>query len=424
MKRKSIIIPLIIVLIIVFGAVVAFGGYVLNMYNSVSGVTLDDTDLEINEEIEYETDIINIALFGLDGRYEENGEASEDVERSDTIMILTLDFENDELKITSILRDTYVQIPESEYSDSYYTKINAAYMLGGPELAVKTINQNFDMNITDYICVDFTSVVEIVDAVGGVDIVINHEEQLYWTNQYVGEVNRVLGTDSAYIDSIGLRHLDGVQALAYARNRYSDNGDFSRTERQREVLEQAVSKVFDLGLTDAITLINDLLPYVETSLDINEMISYATSAFAMEDHSIQQLSLLDTEYYWGGLIGELWYAVPNTLEDNVIILHEFIYGDSFYSPSSTVQEISNQISYNRSNSGTAAASDDYGAETEEVYEEVIEEDTEEVIEEDTEEVIEEDTEEDTEEVIEEDPGTEENPETEESGSEESGDTGV
>ena len=276
--------------------------------------------------------IVNVAIFGVDGR--------EDVEgnRSDSIMIASADFEHGAVKVTSLMRDSYVYI-----NDDYgYDKLNAAYSLGGPELALKTINQNFDTPITDYVTIDFTSMVEMVNAVGGVTIDITSEDELYWVNQYLMDVNDKVKTNSPNVPGTGPQLLDGSQALAYCRVRYVGNGDFDRTQRQRAVFEQVLSKALKLNPIAQYNLMMKVMPYVETSLSTTELIKYASNAMFMSGHEIKQMQMPTDGLVDTGTLDGISYVFPYTLSENIEAWYRFVY-ETDYTPSDTAQNISDEI---------------------------------------------------------------------------------
>lgn len=289
---------LIIMLVLVGGA----GFYLNHMLNQVGThkISQSDENLGIKNSSEESDNITNIALFGLDRR-ETTGNT-----RSDTIMIATLDTKNKKAKLTSIMRDTYVNIPSRGMD-----KINHAYAYGGPELAIRTINENFDMNIRDYAMVDFFGMADIIDALGGVTIDVKPEE-----------VSRT-GVSSA-----GLQTLNGEQAVKYSRIRYVGNGDFERTERQRKILEQLMNKVVTAGPMEYPKLMNQLLPYVETSLSKREILKLGTSAFTSGVDSLEEYRIPVDGYAKGQKMNGIYYLVPQDLQTNVEFLHEFIYEDS------------------------------------------------------------------------------------------------
>lgn len=278
-----------------------------------------------NKGVDESNDIINIALFGIDTRADDY-----DGSRADTIMIVSLDTANKKMKITSIMRDTYVSIPGETYD-----KINHAFAFGGPELTIQTINENFDMNIKDYITLNFSAMEEIVDAVGGVDIDVKDYE-----------IDYINSDSSDQVTAVGMQTLNGQQALAYSRIRYGGNADFERTERQRTVLKSLISKSLNnISLPQALSLIETLSPCVNTNLTKGEVASLATSVFVSGISDIQETRLPLDDKSEGGIWNGVYYLKPKTLSDNVSYLHDFIYGQTGYTPSSAIEQIDKGITF-------------------------------------------------------------------------------
>lgn len=279
--------------------------------------------------------IVNVAIFGVDGRDDVEGE------RTDTIMIATADYEHSKVKVTSLMRDTYVYINE-KYD---YDKLNAAYAYGGPSLALKTINQNFDTAITDYVTIDFSAMVSMVNAVDGVTIDIETEEELDWVNEYLMDVNEKVETGSPFLEETGSQIVDGSQALAYCRVRYVGDGDFDRTLRQRVVFEQVLSKALDLDVKEQYNLVTATLPYVETSLSTLEMIKYGANLALMPSKDIEQSRFPADELISLDMLDGVSYVIPNTLVENIEAFYQFVY-ETTYTPSNEAMEISDEIKGN------------------------------------------------------------------------------
>ncbi|SHF27288.1 LCP family protein [Alkalibacter saccharofermentans] len=312
-RLKKILIATFAIIVVLTSAAFLF---VNNMFGKMDQVKINEDDLGITDNSNKK--ITNIALFGIDTRGN-----SYDNSRTDSIMIATVDTDNKKIKLTSIMRDTYVSIPGKKYD-----KINHAYAYGGPELAIKTINTNFDMNIRDFVTVNFDAMERIVDAVGGVDIEISSAE----------------ATQISGISSGGLHTLNGSQAVDYSRIRNIGNADYERTERQRTVLENVLNKVLrDRSITRAMSLADSLLPYVQTSLSRSEILSLGTRVMTSGTSSIADSRLPLDEHSKGGLFGGVYYLKPMTLVDNARYLHEFIYENEDYSPSDSLMEISNKM---------------------------------------------------------------------------------
>lgn len=347
-KKTLLVILMTFLIAVLCGCVYLFG-----VYNSLLGAGLDLEQLSINKELNNK--VINIALFGLDGR----DDPEVDGDRTDSLMIATLDTRDDSVKVTSIMRDTFAKIcvPQDAAKDSEhygveidtpqgsedYEKINAAYEQGGAQGTIRTINENFDLNIQDYVSVDFTCLIDVVDALGGVEIDIPNDSVLYWTNEYLKESNGYAHKNDPNLTHTGMQTLTGAQALAFARNRYSDS-DYGRTQRQREVIQAIFNKAKTMSGIDAVGMITKIYPYIKTSLSLDEMSTYAKFIIGAENMDFEDFRVPTNDYGTGGYIGEVWYLFPDTLLDNAKALHTFIYGDSeVYTPSETVEAISAEI---------------------------------------------------------------------------------
>ena len=275
-KIKYIILPLIL-------GLVGVGAYYINSkINKVQKVEINKENLSINEKkVKEEKHIKNIALFGIDAPKEKAG-------RSDAIMILTLDEEHKVMKLTSIMRDSYVDIPG--HGDD---KITHAYAFGGPELAMKTLNENFKVNVEEFMAVNFTSLPEIIDKLGGVKINIIQEE-----------IHHIPG-----ITSPGEQVLNGEQALAYSRIRYATGGDYKRSERQRVVLEAVFEKLKSTPTKEYPSLIDDFLPYVETNMSSMDIIKLATDAAPLVKGNLETARFPLDGYCDGKMINGVWCLV-------------------------------------------------------------------------------------------------------------------
>lgn len=295
-------------LLIVFGSGLIYIATHLLDDLTTTNITKDPTALGIDPSVTMDDSIKNIALFGLDQR----SAYSDDSTRSDVIMVLTVDNKHKKLKITSILRDSYVSI-EGENSNGvhvdYMDKINAAYAEGGYELAIRTLNRNFGLNIMDYVTIDFTDTAAIVDAFGGVEISLTAEEkweinQNLWNlsqeteglikdSDFLADANgQVVDLAGAeYSDSVEL--LNGNQAVAYGRIR-NIGYDYQRVERQQIVFKALMNRVTQLSFGEYPSLISQLMPYCETSLDLTDAIGM--TPILTSDFTIETISIPDVDY--------------------------------------------------------------------------------------------------------------------------------
>lgn len=316
-RRKTTFMRVFLVSIFLFtllGFGIMYGFNILNKLDRVN-IIKDDTNLGISDDAIEHKDVVNIALFGLDESESKN------TGRADSIMIASLDRVHKKIKITSIMRDTYVDIPGHEMD-----KINHSYSFGGPELAIKTINQNFDMNIREFVTVDFFGLEKIIDTLKGVQVNVKPNEVTY-VNRGVRDTNRLDGTNGKQITDSGLQTLNGRQAVAYSRIRMTGDGDFERTERQRLVLEQVIHKGLNAGITKYPALLNTTLPFIKTSLSKKEILSLGTFVFTSGIGEIDKYRLPVNGYFIEKKIKGVFYLVPDTLEDNAAALKSFIYDD-------------------------------------------------------------------------------------------------
>ncbi|EHI99334.1 cell envelope-related transcriptional attenuator [Clostridium sp. DL-VIII] len=289
---------------------------------------INKTDIDINETFSNQgdttssneenfvqktsSDITNIALFGID---ETEGVAG----RSDCIMILTIDNKHKELKLSSLVRDSYVTIPTKNNKD----KINHAYVFGGPKLALETINENFKLNISKFITVNFTSLPNIIDDIGGITLNLTSDE-LEYINSAIYNTNKFNHTNSPNILTAGEHLVDGTQALAYCRIRYTEGGDFKRTERQRTVLNKLLEKSKSIPLTQYPSLLDELLPTIHTNLEKSEILSLAINLNSLRNKPILQDRFPCDEDSSETLINGIYYYVFNK-DSTAEKMHEFIF---------------------------------------------------------------------------------------------------
>ncbi len=295
---------------------------------------LDEDELSINELNDETKELLsgytNIALFGLDNR--SNGSYGSG--NSDSIMIASIDNDTHEVKLVSVYRDTYLNV----YDDSF-KKCNSAYAKKGVEGAVAMLNQNLDLDIKEYVAVDFNAMVEVIDLLGGVDIEVTTEEAGYM-KVYIDELQQVTGVQSSYVTGGGVCTLDGIQATAYCRVRYTAGDDFKRAERQRTVLSAMAEKAKKADLSTLNKIIDAVFDDIDTSLTSADIIGLAAyvSQYEIADTSGFPFSQTTMTLGKKGSI-----VVPTTLESNVKILHAYLFGEENYQPSSTVTALSKQI---------------------------------------------------------------------------------
>lgn len=323
MKKNRVgkIIAWIVIIILMIGGATAGVVYwsAHSLVNKMEKVEIDKSDVGIAEEVEeqlsqYNDSVTNIALFGID--------AGEDgVGRSDSIMIATIDSKNKKLKLTSIMRDSYVNI-EGRGLD----KLNHAYAFGKDALAIKTLNQNFDLNIEDFAAVNFSTLPKIIDKIGGIELDIDSEE-LQYINGYISNINSINKTNISSISSTGLQHVNGTQAMAYCRIRYTSGGDYKRTERHREVLSKIFEKIASLSPAKYPSLLNELLPMVKTSLSVNEILDLGNEVLKIGNLNLEQERFPLDGYCQGKMINGVYYLTFDK-ETTVNQLHNYIFEDN------------------------------------------------------------------------------------------------
>ena len=321
-----------IVLVLVLGAL-----YFVTKLNKINRTALEG--VEVNELDESTLDTLSgytdIAIFGVDNR--SNGDT--DSGRTDVIMIASVNNDSDEIKVVSVYRDTFLN-QSGAYADTF-NKANAAYSTGGASQAVNMLNLNLDMDIENYVTVDFNAVADVVDAVGGVTIEVTQEEAEQ-INKYGKEVADVLGVDMEYLDGAGEYLLNGVQAVGYCRIRHTAGDDFKRTERQRTVLSKVITKAKKSSLKTLSAIADSVFPEISTSLSYTEMLTLVMEVF---NYDMGETSGFPYYKTTSVISGKGDCVIPCTLSYNVQWLHEFLYGDEDYTPSETVQNLSSSIEY-------------------------------------------------------------------------------
>lgn len=329
-KALKIILIILLFIIVIIAAVFAGGyWYVNDKLGKMQQVEIKDEDLNIDEKVEENlTGYRNIAIFGVDSRSSNLGRGN----RSDCIIIASINNQTKEVKLASVYRDTYVQIQGHGLD-----KINHAYSYGEAPLALGTLNTNLDLNIKEFVTVNFDSVAEAVDQLGGIKMTITDAEVKY-INSYINETSRVTGKTANNITSAGTYNLNGVQAVAYGRIRYTEGGDYKRTERMRDVIEAMLKKLQTKGIGEINSILDNVLPKIYTNIDTGSIIS--------EIPNITKYKIADSigwPYKTRGKTMTLWYGIPITLESNVTQLHKELFGEENYVVSDKVKSISEQI---------------------------------------------------------------------------------
>ena len=267
-------------------------------------------ELDINDAnaLEKVNGMTHILLVGIDAR------PGQKTGRSDTMMLLTIDAENGKLKLTSFMRDLYVEIPGRKNN-----RLNAAYVFGGPELLIKTLKKNFGVNVNYYAAVNFSLLADLIDQIGGLEVNIENKTQMKYINLVIKEDNVVLKkaypkkgikTNDNLLTKTGVQLLNGRQAQAYARYR-KGSSDFQRTERQRDVILKAMEKVKGMSMMDLGKLALDNLDKVDTNLTVADILRLAPAAFQLKDSSVEQLRIPVDKGYSSKTISGMAVLVPN-----------------------------------------------------------------------------------------------------------------
>lgn len=327
-KVMKVILGILITFLIV---IVAAGGtaffYINDKIGKMNQVKIDESQLGISDNQNL-TGYRNIAIFGVDSRSDDYGKGN----RSDCIMIASINNKTHDVKLISVYRDTYVQI-EGHGLD----KITHAYSYGEAPLALKTLNTNLDLNIKEFVTVNFDSVSDAVDALGGIKMEITSAEVKY-INDYIDATGQITGKKSSHITKAGTYVLDGVQAVAYSRIRYTAGGDYKRTERMRDVITAMIAKLKTKSVAEMNGIADLILPKVYTNLsmaDLLSMIPVATSFNVAES--------IGWPYQTKGKTMDRWYGIPVTLESNVKKLHQEAFEDTSYEVPTSVRTISQKI---------------------------------------------------------------------------------
>ena len=329
---KIFLIILLILFIIVAGLGVAGYTFVNGKIGKMQKENIDTTAVGINEETKQELKgYRNIALLGIDSRADDYGLGN----RSDCIIIASINQETNEVKLISVYRDTYVYVTES--GKERLDKITHAYSYGGAQNTLKSLNEALDLNITEFVTVNFDAVIAAVDSLGGVYIDIDSSEVNY-INDYIDATSESSGVKSSHISSTGRQKLDGVQAVAYSRIRYTAGGDYKRTERMRTVVEAMLSKAKTLGVGQLNSFADTILPRIRTNISSSEIWGLVPKLA-----SFKVTESLGWPYETKGITLDRWYGVPVTLQSNVERLHKEAFGQDDYEASDAVKEMNAAI---------------------------------------------------------------------------------
>ena len=339
--RKVLFILEIIVLLLFIGGLYVYGQISAKLDKiDIQETDLQEQDIVTNDQAPQMTGYTTYALFGLDHR---SRNEKLNTENSDTIIIASINNDTKAVKLVSVYRDTLLNV-----KDDTYSKANAAYALGGPAQAVNMLNTNLDLNITDYVSIDFDALVTVVDCLGGLDIPLSYAEIVHMNN-YCVETAEETGKSYTPVELpepkpedqeaiVGTYHLNGVQATSYCRIRYTASLDMGRTERQRRVIQMIVDKAKKAGLSTIFDIMDQVFPMVKTSVSKTEILKLIP---AMIGYSIDETTGFPQDYKFATVKGSV--IVPTTLDSNVLKLHQFLYGNTNYTPTQDVLNKNAQI---------------------------------------------------------------------------------
>lgn len=332
-RRRRIITAIVaevLTLVFIFGYAYVYKIYSMPKRLEFKEENIKNTELSV-DDIKKMKGYWMIAIFGVDSRGTNVGKGT----NADVNMIACINQDTGDIKLVSVYRDSYLNIDDK----GSYNKINQAYAIGGPEQAVKALNKNLDLNITDYITFNWKGVADAINILGGVDVEITKSEFKY-INSFITETVKTTGIGSHQLKSSGMNHLDGVQAVAYGRLRLMDT-DFARTERQRKIIQLAFekAKVADYSVLNNILVV--VLPQVATSLSFSDLTNVALN---ITKYKLGETGGFPTAKGDANMGKKGLCVIPQTLESNVVELHKFLFGDEAYTTTDTVKKISAKIS--------------------------------------------------------------------------------
>lgn len=354
MRRRKIIFGIEITVLLILSGILFVYAWINRSMDKMNQDTLDSSQIQINSEVKANTDLSQmsgtqvIALVGVDARGVEGSELAESM-NSDTIILCCIDHDKQEIRMVSIMRDTWMNM--AKYTDEYYEfdKANSAYNRGGPESMLSMLNTNLDFALTDYVTVNFKALADAIDVLGGLDIEMTNAECVH-ANNYNREVSEAQGVEYEaipYDEDLGddyseVRHVSGALATSYARIRYGGGDDAKRTSRQRIVINLMVQKL-KKNPTKIPEILDKVMGNVSTSLTKNEILELGMHAvtYTMGTSYAYPFQLCYGENVVNALGEDV--VIPVTLEFNVRELHEYLYPGLSYEPSAAVTEYSDYI---------------------------------------------------------------------------------
>ena len=330
-KKNKVLIFAVEIVVLVLLLVGLYLYFKVDKVQSTGPINADEVEIELDSETkEALKGYTNIALFGLDNRSTGNYDGG----NSDTIMIASINNDSKEVKLISVYRDTFLSVKEDTFN-----KMNSAYAYGGPKGAIAALNKNLNLDITNYVAVDFAAVVDAVDLLDGIELTLTDEEVKIMNDNYIDEINEVTKHSSSKLSGGGTYTVDGVQALAYCRIRYTAGDDFKRTERQREVLGKMIDKAKGSSISTVSSLIDTMFDEISTSFTSKELLSLASGVM---DYELAGNHGWPFELCTGNFGSKGSIVVPTDLETNVVELHQYLFNEE-NNVSNTVKGLSEYI---------------------------------------------------------------------------------
>lgn len=337
-RRRIIFVLEILILILLAG-----GLFLVGKLGKLNIAELNFENIGVNEGVQ-DSEVLKgyttIALVGVDAR----DDKLENETRSDTMIIASINNDTKEVKLVSIYRDTYLRIGEDSEGNGIYKKANEAYFRGGPEQMLTMMNKNLDLNIQNYVTVNFSAVANAVDLLGGIEEELT-EDEIVFLNDYCVGTSEATGLSYTELPKVaGVHHLNGVQAVAYARIRYTQGNDFRRAARQRDVIYKIAEKAKSADLSTLNKIVDEIFPMISTNLSKTDILKMGMSMLSYE---IVDQAGFPFDHLYGGVVEDAMdgydCVLPITLESNAVRLHEFLYPEEAYTPSSDLVAYSDRI---------------------------------------------------------------------------------
>lgn len=335
-RRKVLLIIEIVILLLLLGVLFVWLKFGMINFKDVGKVKTNKLSKATEQKLSGYT---NFMLFGVDNR--KAGDYS--TGHSDVQILVSINNDTKKIRMASLYRDTYLSVKPEEATPTF-NKCNTAYMYGGEKGAIEMVNTNLDLNLDKFVSVDFKAVVDVIDAVGGIQVDVSEAEyRALNSTQYptIPEVARIAGKKATYVTKPGLQTLNGVQACAYCRIRHEAGDDYGRAQRQRKVMSLMLDKIKGASLSQLNSIVDAVLPQMSTNFSVSEILSLATAA---KSYSVDKSFGFPFDKNGKSMQGAGLAIIPCTLESNVIKLHQKMFDEQNYAPSYTVRNLSQQIS--------------------------------------------------------------------------------